>query len=845
MGRDDIDINALLNRLELVEKEVAKIPQLQRTIDKQQIIINKLAKLNNVDIDLLEKDDIKSPSSSSVTIPIITTTNSPVVAATVVDSSTPPATPPNIVHVELNNNNNNNINNSLPSSTNSTPNLSSSYGISSPNLPPLSPSLSRSNSMNDKELTGVASNIPIPPPLPPPEKLKKFQPTAQWRKPFMALMGGSRLKREGSKDSMEVYLPPMSPKLRSSSNADQQQQEQENAAAAAVQLATSPDVTQSFILKHEMPPLPSGSQWAVVWEYDASAEEWTRGMIAIQLESRPFASGALRSAYKLTTKMNPTLYTQAFYRDQHSQYEEGKKLNLRKLPRLFGPVDSTYVAKLSKTTVSFERYFEDVKMQMMCREYGIRYTANSPPKPVDFLSAWVIEVQADKGDHKLYGLEMYIDGEFKKLNSNFGSVFGDRNTPQSFSHFSYEASAHELIIVDIQGVDDHYTDPQIHTKDGEGFGAGNLGEKGMKKFIESHKCNPICIQLELPPIGIDLNDSRNMTRVIRGTMMLPDLKPDLDPKLDITLSNIPQNPAQSELSCVSTLTGHSDRITSIVIDTDKRFVYSGSGDGTLKVWSLDSLQLIETIRAHRKSVTGICFNDSLLFTSSADQTIKIWDRSTYQSVGSPLDGHTGEINGVCIDGARNHLFSCSFDKSIRVWELVDGGRGGASCIKVMTAHSKSVKSICISGKYLFSASNDQSIKVWDLEMLVCIYGIGDAHDSWVTALGIHNESGILFSGCRDGGLKAWNLNTFMPSSEHDDNTDAIVDVLVTKNYIFTASEDSSVKIYLLPAEENDKLKNVLTLKAHRGSIYSIASDGSRIFTGASDNSIKVWTWKDK
>lgn len=41
-----------------------------------------------------------------------------------------------------------------------------------------------------------------------------------------------------------------------------------------------------------------------------------------------------------------------------------------------------------------------------------------------------------------------------------------RFTPQAFSHFSFERSGHELIVVDIQGVGDLYTDPQIHTMDG-------------------------------------------------------------------------------------------------------------------------------------------------------------------------------------------------------------------------------------------------------------------------------------------------------------------------------------------------------------------------------------------
>lgn len=50
--------------------------------------------------------------------------------------------------------------------------------------------------------------------------------------------------------------------------------------------------------------------------------------------------------------------------------------------------------------------------------------------------------------------------------------------PQAFSHFTFERSGHQLIVVDIQGVGDLYTDPQIHTEKGTDFGDGNLGRWG-------------------------------------------------------------------------------------------------------------------------------------------------------------------------------------------------------------------------------------------------------------------------------------------------------------------------------------------------------------------------------
>ena len=35
-----------------------------------------------------------------------------------------------------------------------------------------------------------------------------------------------------------------------------------------------------------------------------------------------------------------------------------------------------------------------------------------------------------------------------------------------------------------QGVGDYYTDPQIHSLDGEGFGSGNMGPEGIRRFFK-------------------------------------------------------------------------------------------------------------------------------------------------------------------------------------------------------------------------------------------------------------------------------------------------------------------------------------------------------------------------
>ena len=55
------------------------------------------------------------------------------------------------------------------------------------------------------------------------------------------------------------------------------------------------------------------------------------------------------------------------------------------------------------------------------------------------------------------------------------------------------------MVVDIQGVKNTLTDPQIHSQDIDRFGRGNLSCKGMDAFFCNHVCNDICQTLKLQP----------------------------------------------------------------------------------------------------------------------------------------------------------------------------------------------------------------------------------------------------------------------------------------------------------------------------------------------------------
>ena len=136
-------------------------------------------------------------------------------------------------------------------------------------------------------------------------------------------------------------------------------------------------------------------------------------------------------------------------------------------------------------------YFEDVRAQSVAQTFASRFNGTMPHKRVSFVDAWVVELTSRPGS-PLCAAEPFLEGAFEKYNDNLGKQFSSRSTPAAFSHYTWENSKRKLLICDIQGVNDTYTDPQVHTSDGESYGIGNRGMDGVADFLRSHVCNDIC-----------------------------------------------------------------------------------------------------------------------------------------------------------------------------------------------------------------------------------------------------------------------------------------------------------------------------------------------------------------
>lgn len=252
------------------------------------------------------------------------------------------------------------------------------------------------------------------------------------------------------------------------------------------------------------------------------------------------------------------------------------------------------------------------------------------------------------------------------------------------------------------------------------------------------------------------------------------------------------------------LTGHSHYVQDVAISSDGQFALSGSWDGTLRLWDLNSGLTTRKFFGHTKDVLSVAFSadNRQIVSGSRDKTINLW----------------------------NTLGQCKFVIHD------DGHKEWVSCVRF---------SPNLNTPLIVSAGWDKVVKVWNLNQCKLRTNLL-GHTGYVNTVTVSPDGSLCASGGKDGTAMLWDLNEGRHLSSLDANDIIHAMVFSPMRYWLCAATASTINIWDLESKQcrcvlkpEFPTPNKKTVPIQCISL-AWSSDGNTLFAGYTDNIIRVW-----
>eukprot|EP00899_Mesostigma_viride_P004763 jgi/Mesvir1/14288/Mv09718-RA.6 len=246
-------------------------------------------------------------------------------------------------------------------------------------------------------------------------------------------------------------------------------------------------------------------------------------------------------------------------------------------------------------------------------------------------------------------------------------------------------------------------------------------------------------------------------------------------------------------------------IRALCFSPDGKMLATGGEMNHIKVWSMESREVKDTLWGHQEDVFALEFSADgrLLASGSGDRTVKIWDMTSEEPEKECLhslvnEGSTGDDGVVCLAMSPDmrYLVSGSLDRMLRIWDVETG-----KCLSILKGHTDSIYALDISvdGTNIVSGSLDRTLKLWSIASRQCKKTF-KGHQDFVLSVAQPAEAWWIFSGSKDKTVNLWDVRY-----------------------------------------ENSP---VTTLQGHQNSVISIdtSSKGGTFVSGSGDGRARTWTY---
>ena len=167
------------------------------------------------------------------------------------------------------------------------------------------------------------------------------------------------------------------------------------------------------------------------------------------------------------------------------------------------------------------------------------------------------------------------------------------------------------------------------------------------------------------------------------------------------------------------MNAHSDKVTSLAIDTSRQILVSASNDKTMRTWKYDTGESLHEFTGHTGPITCIDIDDGILVSGSSDSTARVWNIETGERLWTFQDKNLDIIASIKVSTKYNFVVAGSYDAAIRIWNYES-----QRMLKILKGHKDWVSTLSLvdvpdeeneGGTFpiIISGSYDTTIKLWE------------------------------------------------------------------------------------------------------------------------------------